>query len=60
VTSLTWFIIRGVFSAVGSITSIREAIFWNKINVITLVLIQDEAGKLAKFLLDLLEVAKCY
>ncbi|KAL3439764.1 hypothetical protein BJX65DRAFT_315437 [Aspergillus insuetus] len=58
--SLTYSVLGGVFGAVGSVSSIREAVFRNEINAMTLILIRDQAGELAKFVLDLVEAAKCY
>jgi hypothetical protein len=60
VKSLAYSVLGTVFGAVGSISSIREAVFRNEINATTLILIRDKAGELAKFILDLVEVAKCY
>jgi hypothetical protein len=58
--SLTYSVLGGVFGAVGSVSSIREAVFRNEINATTLILIRDQAGELAKFVLDLVEASKCY
>jgi hypothetical protein len=58
--SLTYSVLGGVFGAVGSVSSIREAVFRNEINAMTLILIRDQAGELARFVLDLVEAAKCY
>ncbi|KAL6228745.1 hypothetical protein BDW75DRAFT_250733 [Aspergillus navahoensis] len=58
--SLTYSVLGNVFGAVGSVASIREAVFQNEINATTLILVRDQAGELAKFLLDCLEAAKCY
>ncbi|RDW72390.1 uncharacterized protein DSM5745_07562 [Aspergillus mulundensis] len=60
VKSLAFSVLGSIFGAVGSVSSIREAVFRNEINATTLILLRDKAGDLAKFLLDFVEVAKCY
>ncbi|RAK99960.1 uncharacterized protein BO80DRAFT_476979 [Aspergillus ibericus CBS 121593] len=60
VKSLTWYVLATVFGTVGSISSIREAVYRNQLNAPTFSLVWDQAAELAKFLLELLEAAKCY
>jgi len=57
---LTKFILSAVIEKVGSLPALKDGIFSNEINAATLVLIRDQAAEFAKFLLDLLEAAKCY
>ena len=49
-----------VIGKVGQLPTVREGIFSNEINAVTLILIRDQAAEFAKFLLDILEAAKCY
>ncbi|KAJ0420680.1 hypothetical protein BJY00DRAFT_323709 [Aspergillus carlsbadensis] len=58
--SLTYSVLGGVFGAVGSVSSIQEAVLRNEMNATTLILIRDRAGELARFVLDCVEAAKCY
>ena len=49
-----------VINKVGNLSTVREGIFSNEINAATLILIRDQAAEFTKFLLDILEAAKCY
>ncbi|RAK82826.1 hypothetical protein BO79DRAFT_162432, partial [Aspergillus costaricaensis CBS 115574] len=60
VITLTKSVLAAVFGAVGSVSSIREAVFKNEINATTLILVRDQAAELVNFVLDLAEASKCY
>ncbi|KAL4866725.1 hypothetical protein BDV12DRAFT_210339 [Aspergillus spectabilis] len=57
---LTQSVLGSIFGTVGSVSSIRDAVFRNEVNATTLILIRDQAAELARFGLDLMEATKCY